>query len=352
MHAAIFPEFNIILLNDYTCIVMKLFSPIILTAVLFVSCEKNKDSDPQFKTETISMGTNSSNDIYYSLETGVISSEARNQWDIAFSTPLQSATVLINEGAGVELYAIEDTSHWAEVPEYTARNQRFNNESDWDSGAFNQFNTGFPNYGWGTYHAGMPNHDVGGDSIYVIKLTDGSYKKFMIRVKLGAGSENIIRWANLDGTMEQTARISTTPYANKNFIHFSIVDHAIREIEPDNWDLLFTRYLIKVPSGPNTYMQYPVTGVLTHPGIETAKVTGLHPDEATDASSIEGYESRADVIGSDWKATDPDNHANIFVIDSISYFIQNEDGTRYQLYFTGYSGFASGSLDFKIKKVD
>ncbi len=331
---------------------MKLFSPIILIAVLFVACEKNNDSDPQFKTETISMGTNSSNDIYYSLETGVIGSEARNQWDIAFSTPLQSATVLINEGAGVELYAIEDTSHWAEVPTYTTLNQRFNDESDWNSGAFNQFNTGFPNYGWGTYHAGIPNHDVGGDSIYVIKLTDGTYKKFMIRVKLGVGSENIIRWADIDGTNEHIARISTTPYSNKNLIHFSIVDNAIREIEPDNWDLLFTRYQTKIPAGPGTFMQYPVTGVLTRSGIETAKVTGIHPDEATDASSAEGYESRADAIGSDWKERDPNNHANMYIVDSVSYFIQKEDGSVYQMYFTGYSSLSEGSLELKMKKVE
>ncbi len=333
---------------------MKILSVIICIAAVFVACEKNNDSDPQFRTETISMGTNSVEDVYYSLETGIISSENRADWDIAFSVPLQTATILINEGAGVELYCVGDTSKWATVPgdALSTKNLRFNDKSDWNTGAFNQFATGFPNYGWGTYHGGTPDHNVGGDSLYVIKLTDGTYKKLIIRAKMGVNSVNIVKWANLDGTQEHIASFSTTPYfQTKNFIHYSLVENALKEVEPDDWDLLFTRYIIKVPTGPSTYMNYPVTGVLSYPGLEIAKVTDVHADDATDANSTNGYEDRADVIGSDWKASDPVTHA-ISIVDSASYFIRKENGSKYQIYFTGYSSLAEGSLTFKINRVE
>ena len=178
---------------------------------------------------------------------------------------------MINEGAGVELYCVGDTNAWESVDENTivGLEPRFNDESDWNAGAFNVNASGFPNYGWGTYHAGNPDHNVGGDSLYVIKLADATYKKFMVRVKLGASGANVIRWADLNGENEMTDVVPTAAYSNKNLIHYSLVNNEIVEAEPDKtaWDLLFTRYVIKIPTGPSSFMNYSVMGVLSNPDV-------------------------------------------------------------------------------------
>jgi hypothetical protein len=313
--------------------------------------EDDDNNGVTFDEVTIEFGTDSANDVYYSLANGEVSTVNRTDWDIAFSVPLQTATILINEGAGVELYCVGDTNDWDVVDANTINGlePRFNDESDWDKGAFNVNASGFPNYGWGTYHAGNPDHNVGGDSLYVIKLTDGTFRKFMVRAKVGTTSANVIRFANLDGSEETIDQFSTSAYVNqKNFIQYSIVDEAVIEAEPDveTWDLLFTRYLILAPSGPGTFMNYPVTGVLSNAGVMVSKVEG-HPEEVVAGS----YSDAANAIGSNWKAVNQQT-MEITIVDSVSYFIQSVDGNTYQLYFTEYGGLDAGTIDFRVREVE
>lgn len=320
-------------------------------ACIAVACEDNdnNENNPAFQDVTVEMGAGSTNDVYYSLTTGEVNTVNRADWDIAFSTPLQGATIIINEGAGVELYSVGDTNDWNDIDEntITGLEPRFNDKSDWDRGAFNLTATGFPNYGWGTYHAGNPDHNVGGDSLFVIKAADGSYKKLLIRVKMGATGASHIRYANLDNSDETVDVIPTLSYVDRNFIHYSLVDKAVVEAEPDmeTWDLLFTRYIVKVPSGPGTFMNYPVTGVLSNKDVSVSKVEG-HPEQI----SAGNYDDATNAIGYDWKVTNQLNQ--VFIVDSISYFIQSVDGNDYQLYFTEYGGLNNGTIDFKVRKVE
>jgi hypothetical protein len=319
---------------------------------LITACENDDNKGISFKDVTIEMGSASANDVYYSLANGEVSTITRSDWDIAFSVPLQTATILINEGAGVELYCVGDTNDWEVVDANTINGiePRYNDESAWDKGAFNVNASGFPNYGWGTYHAGNPDHNVGGDSLYVIKLTDGSFRKFMVRAKVGTTSANIIRFAYLDGSEETIHQISTAAYVNqKNFIHYSIVDETVIEAEPDGdtWDLLFTRYLILAPSGPGTFMNYPVTGVLNNPDVVIAKALGA-PENLTPPTY---YTNTPNTIGSNWKAVNQQT-MEITIVDSVSYIIQSVDGKTYQLYFTEYGGLNAGTIDFRVREVE
>lgn len=328
---------------------------IIAIAIVFTACENDDNSGNSFTDETVSMGANSLDDVYYSLANGEANTITRADWDIAFSVPLQTATILINEGAGVELYCVGDTNYWGSVNENTIDTEepRYNDKSDWSTGAFNLNAKGFPNYGWGTYHA-AGDHNVGGDSIYVIKLTDGSYKKFMVRVKLGATSSNVIRWADLNGDNEVVKSFSTTPYVDKkHFIHYSLVNMEVVEAEPDMtaWDLLFTRYIVRIPTGPASFMNYPVMGVLSNQGVTVAKVAGIPAEKAVENDVTGDYSDEADVIGSDWKESHPVTH-EISLVDSTCYFIKSVDGKKYQLYFSNYGGNTAGSISFKVKKVD
>ena len=186
---------------------------ILLFAVIssiLISCEDNDSPQDPYQEYTISMGNNSEEDVYFSLAQGVANTATRADWDIEFSTPMQSAAIRINEGAGVQLYSVGDTNQWETVVSFDAGNyeELLNDNSDWSNGAFNRTATGFPNYGWGTYHQGNPDHNVGGDSLYVIKLTDGSLKKFMIRSRIGLTGTYILRWADIDGSEEVNTSFS------------------------------------------------------------------------------------------------------------------------------------------------
>ncbi|MBL6730704.1 MAG: hypothetical protein ISP74_07320, partial [Bacteroidia bacterium] len=52
-------------------------------------------------------------DVYYDLTTGNQTSLDRTTWDIGLSTGRMSASIIINENAGMELYVYSnDTNDW------------------------------------------------------------------------------------------------------------------------------------------------------------------------------------------------------------------------------------------------
>jgi hypothetical protein len=324
----------------------------ILTAILLASCKKSKDNNTEI-TVTLSMEPNSSNDVYYSFVNGVANSVVRTDWDIAFSVPLQTASILINEGAGVELYSAGDTNAWAtaDTANLNARSPRFNNKSDWYAGAFNIYSTGGFNFGWGTYYMNL--HNVYADSIFILKLTDGSYKKFSIKNKIGITDAYGLEWSNIDGSGTETTTISVAPDSLKNFVHYSVVNKRVVVAEPDkkNWDLFFTRYIVKVPYGPGLVMNYAVTGILINPLEEGLKVTGVEPENANYTDTTATFTSQADIIGWEWKISDPNTHA-ISIAPNTSYFVKLSDGHIYRIYFTNYGGLADGTITFKTKLVE
>ena len=329
--------------------------PIFLVVVL-AACKNDDDNSSPYSEVTINMESNQGSDVYYSMANGEVNTVDRNEWDIAFSVPLQAATILINEGKGLELYCVGDTNAWASVDANSINGlkPRYNNKTDWTIGAFNLNAAAWPNYGWGTYHQGNPDYNVGGDSMYIIKFPDNSLKKLMIRAKLGANSGNIIRTAGIDGSNEFVDTLSTAPYNDlKNFIHYSLTTHQAVEAEPnmDEWDLLFTRYVEMVPGPGSILMPYPVTGVLINPNVTVAKVVGVAAEQAVETQSVNGYVSTTDVIGYDWKVFDQQSQT-YFITDNLSYFVKSVDGKKYQLYFTGYDGITAGTMTIKVKTVE
>jgi len=325
---------------------------IILPTLFFVSCKK--DSSTIDDTITVDMGTNSIYDTYYSFDKGQVKTIANTDWDIAFSVPVMTASIIISEGAGVQLWCVGDTNAWSKVNQSTINNlqPRYNDKSNWMNGAFNQ-NSVYPfNFGWGTYQ--MDTHNVIGDSIYIIKLTDGSYKKLFIREKNGSADTYVLRWANPDGSHQVDTSISPATYsATKNFIHYSILNKKLIEAEPDKdkWDLLFTNYIVKLQTGPTSFMDQPVVGVLANKDVKLLKVTGIAPENASLSDSTSGFSSQADLIGWDWK-TYNQNTSQYSITADTSYFAKLAGGSIYKIYFTRYIGHATGTIEFKTKLVE
>lgn len=327
---------------------------LLIPAILFSGCDKDNSETPEYKTSDIEMGAHQQDDVYYSFENGEVAAVKRNTWDIEFSVPLQTAAIRINEGAGTQLFIYSnDTADWETVDTADFQWEAiYNDKTDWLTGAFNQNATGGFNFGWGTYDFTVT-HTVWGEYIYIVRLSDQSLKKLFIRKRIGQGDTYEIRWADLDGANQVDASFNPSTYYDiKHFIQFSFADSEVNASEPDmdSWDLLFTRYMTKIPIGSGMEMDYPVMGVLINQSHQGLKVTGVAPEEASYTDNPDGFTNQADVIGYDWKVSDPVTH-EISLAENTSYFVQLQDGRIFQLYFTEYGGDV-GTMKIKTKLVE
>lgn len=327
---------------------------LLFMTILVSSCKKDEDCRCDATEVDVFMGANQVNDVYYSFENGEVASVDRNDWDLAFSVPLRTATISINEGAGVELYKVGDTTVWESVDTSGMGNWTalYNDESNWLHGAFNVEAQGF-NYDWAIYdHSNS--HNVIGQYIYVIKLSDGSIKKLYIIMRNGTTDTYVMRWANIDGSEQVDASFSPAPYADsKHFIHYSLVTNTVIEAEPDmdSWDMMFTRYVTKVPTGPDTEIDYPVMGVLLNQDLAGLEVSGIPAADASYSDSDDGFTDQADIIGWEWKEMDHVSQ-EISIVENTSFFVNKNDLGIYKIYFTAYSGEASGNITFMQQKVE
>ncbi len=327
----------------------------ILTTIIFMlaACNNNETTSKVFKDSSVSLGGNLVYDVFYSFEQGEIARVKRSDWDICFSVPLQTAAIRINEGSGVELFNAGSKNDWENPIISGGRNvtqKLWNEKSDWHVGAFNRYTDPDEvfNYSWGTYNHGTT-YNVDGDSIYIIKLTDGSQKKLFVEKRDGYDNYYKLKWANIDGSNPDSAQVDMT-ISNKNFVYFSILDNSVIEYEPDadTWDLLFTVYKEKIPAG-TSYIDYNVMGILTNLGYTTGKVEDKNPVDACDCDAGTFIET-ADAIGWDWKTFD-NNTQEYTVTSNLSYFVKNTDGKIYQVYFTDFEGSKSGIVSFNFASI-
>lgn len=324
--------------------------------LVFASCESEKTPADKSKLVDIDMGAHQASDLYYSFENGEVLTTERDQWDIAFSVPLQTAAIRINEGVGIRLYiASNDTADWAAIDTsgFDEWEAIYNSSSDWMNGAFNRNATDDPfNFGWATYDF-AETHTVWGEFLYVIRLSDDSYKKLFIRKRIGMTDTYELRWADIDGSNEINTSIKMPQYADKHFIHFSISNNAVIDVEPasDSWDLLFTKYIEILPAGPGIFIPYPVMGVLINQNHQGLEVSGVPVENSNYTDNADGFVEEADVIGWEFKISDPVSHA-VSLADSTSYFVKLLNGDIHKLYFTEYGGEATGRMSFKTEKLD
>jgi hypothetical protein len=301
-------------------------------------------------TDTVLMGAGYNNEVYYSMSAGTKGAVNRKQWDIAFRASRMSASILTNDAAnnnaifltGVELYAYpkSDTSGWATIDTsglYTWKNM-VNSTTDWETGAFDQNQLGHPDYGWGKYNTAS--HNVVGDSLFIIKLRDGSLRKLWIVEKYS--SENIFqfRFANIDGSDDTTVMLDCNPYSTKNFVGYSIITKEIVDFEPvasDQWDILFAKYMYTYPEDG---VLYPVTGVLSNYNTKVNKFEPVAPDYRL--WDLETMDSTRSPIGWEWKYLDAEFIYH--VVDSLVYFVQDQGGNIHKLVFTEFAGSSTGRI--------
>jgi hypothetical protein len=324
----------------------------IFTIIILISCISSIQLSGQNKNtaESLSMGPGYANDIFYSFENGTVKEVIRSNWDIAFYTPKFSAGVMVNEGNGVTLYTYPagDTAAWASVDTAGMASWQpvYNSPTLWEDGAFNVNATGHPDYGWGTYN--MATHNLTGDSIYVIQLADGTFKKLWIVGKQSLANIYTIRYADLDGTNEMNEAIEVAPYENKRFYYFSLANNEEldREPESDSWDMLFTKYMDLTEDNEGNWVPYLVTGATSNVDIGVSKFYPV-ADDFMDWFEMPLDSARLDsaknVVGYDWKSFDMGTFS-WEIADSTVFFVQNYTGDVYKLTFESWEGSSTGNF--------
>lgn len=319
---------------------IKILYPLILILTISLSSATagNRESTP----DTLTMGPGYANDLFYSMSDGLVASVDRAGWDLGFYTSAFSAGVIINEGAGVQLFSYPngDTTEWAtlDTTGLSSWKSVVNSPEVWEDGAFNRGALGHPDYGWGIYN--MVTHSLKGDSLYVINLPEVGYKKLWIVDKISVDNMYHLRYANLDGSNEQNVAVDASPYTSKNFVYFSMTTEELIDREPEgNWDLLFTKYFDFTYDNEGNAVEYLVTGVTSNVNKFTSKYTEVGSDY--DDWSAQAFDSLKNVVGYDWKSFSMATFS-WEVDDSTCFFVQNDLGDVYKLVFTMWEGSSTG----------
>lgn len=295
--------------------------------------------------DEVSVGAGYSKQTFYKLSDGSSISIDNNAWDICFSSAGQiDGGIFINESASstgvpIKLFLAE-TTDWATViegaeglPDSIAL---YNAEENWTEGAFNSVKNvnNQLDYGWGAYNP--QNHTIVGNKIFIVKLRNGSFKKFQV-VKL-SGATYTFKYANLDGTEELEKTITK---GNNPLVYFSFATNDVVATVPTDYDLVFQRYITPLDDGQGGILQYTVTGVLTGPKTEVAKAAEVDVETVKEEDFANAYSALPTLIGHDWKFFD--FTAGWVLPEDLVFFVKTKSGAKYKLVFVDFQGSSNGT---------
>ncbi|HLU84153.1 MAG TPA: T9SS type A sorting domain-containing protein [Vicingaceae bacterium] len=305
-------------------------------------------------SETVSMQAQYQQQVFYSLENGIIKSESATNWEIAFAVSGNGAAgsaILLNEANTTLWNYPGDTSQWNtfDTTNYNTWERLLNTDTSWTNGAFNVYRgaNGMFDMGWGILNP-QNNFWTFGDSLYLVKLANNSFKKLWI-VSLKSGVWEF-KYANIDGSNEQTTTFNKNNYPNRNFVYFSMINNQLIDREPDNttWELTFVKHTDYVfPPG----MYVPVSSIFSNVNVWSAK--GHYTDLATANAATSPqttFTKNINNIGREWKNYSSANGWEVY--DTIAYFVHNLDSTKlFRIVFTGFGGMANGDTYFDMEEI-
>jgi Secretion system C-terminal sorting domain len=292
-----------------------------------------------WKTDSINMAPGITNDVFYSLENSTVKTESSNNWVLALSTTLSTAGIWANHSAGVRIFRTgKHISQWNTITlNDTALEQLFNPDTSWDYGALNAKAAAVYDYGWGVYNT--VTHNVYGDSIFILAQGNNFYQ-LVVDSMLGFTNDYYTRVAPVgmpNFTASSTFKKSPK-FSNSNFIYVRAgamgLSDTAREPAKNTWDLLFTKYITQISNGAGGFIPYPVRGVLSNRGTETARIIGVPVEGVSGNYATYPLNTKINNIGYDWKFF---NGTFYEYPDSLSYLIKSKAGSLWQIDFTGYS---------------
>ena len=220
--------------------------------------------------------------------------------------------------------------------------QMYNSMASWEEGAFGANALGHPDYGWGVYN--MLSHSLNGDSIFVIKLPDESFKRIWV-VNRSATSVYTILYADLDGSNEKEVVIDMAMYADKQFVYYNLRGDSLVDEQPlaANWDLMLTKFT-------HTDINYTVTGFLSNDNVSVSVFNAADSATAADATLADTTEFTDSIsaIGNSWYKL---VGMSIVPLDTIAYFVKNDSGDIYKMQVTYFESGFSGLGRVGIRKM-
>jgi len=304
--------------------------------------------------DQISVGSSYSDQTFYDLETGEKTTIDGDTWDIAFSVfGFQDAGVFINEaapsmGVELELYDLGFEDFDVQVSQADVIDRLYNSDKSWMNGAFNEGRdmSDFTDFGWGFYNPATMSVD--GLKLFAIKLRNGQFLKF--KVEGLAGTKYTFRYANLDGSNEQSVTFDKLDYSGNHMAYFSFASEQMMDLEPAGWDLVYKRYSSPVVAGPDEILNYVVTGILTADGVKVAQADGIDPVTVVESDYSNDYTTDIDVIGFDWKDIDITTFQWSLILDRV-YYVKTKDNNTYKLHFIDFEGSSTGVATFEKTEV-
>ncbi len=295
-------------------------------------------------TVNTSMGTSYADQVYYKLSSQVENAYAANSWDISFlRISAYAFGIRSNDALGIQVFQVANTAdQWnaIDISNQSSWVELRNSETNWDEGAFQQ---GTATYGWGEYN--VSNHHIEGTIIFVIKLEDGSYYKFINEDFYSGYTFKYAKWNTTTNSWETDQRITipNTSNTSNRYNYYSLRNNqdVVAEAPMTDWDFVLRRYVAELSPG----VFYTVTGALHHPSLTIAE----YDDDGgqLDPNSL-NYVEDINVIGYNWKSF---TGASYTVDMNKKFFIKYEDGTIYKLYFTEFEGSSTGNITFKYEDV-
>lgn len=292
----------------------------------------------QETTVNLSLGASYANQVYYKLSTQTQTSVVAGSWDIAFFRASNfDHGIRVNDGIGIEVFeAANQASGWSDVniTNETSWSKLYNSDTDRVDGAFMK---GSATYGWGEYNT--TSHHITGTIIYVLKYTDGSYKKFICEDFFGGYTIKYASWNGSAWGEDKSAVIANSSNTENTYNYFSLQNDTEVLVEPAavDWDFVFTKYFTNV-SGT----KYNVTGALSSDNVTVATATG-------DSTNSLAYSEDINTIGWNWKSL---NSSFTYNVDSDSkFYIKDKDESIYKMYFTQFEGGSTGNLAFNFEDV-
>ena len=320
-----------------------------LFSIALLSVMSTKNIQAQVINDSVSIQAGYTNQTFYSMPNGMLSTVSNTDWDLGFQLRGFAASILINSKNNVHLYrSNKDAIQWSTMTAadttgiLNSAYELFNSDESWDWGAFNNTNDSTNQFdlGWGVYDPAS--HHIIGDSLYFIQLPNGDYKKLWIE-SLQSGTY-YFRHADLDGSNETLDTLFKSHFMSKYFGYFSISNHVEIDREPvyNSWDLVFTQYLALTPS------IYKVSGVLSNDSVNVAKAYPVDVN-GVNANSFP-YNYAINTIGYNWKTYDFGTNSYI-IEDSLIYFVEARNHSVWKMIFTGFGGGANGNYYFNKELV-
>ena len=182
----------------------KFYSLILVTLTSFSSYAQDVAYD------SVSLGADNANMVWYSLSNGEVGTAALADWHIALDVRPMGSTARINGGLGVQLFEYGTLDQWetASLEGWEMSEPQYNDQTDWSNAAFSQGGDGMFDFGWGVYD--VITHVVTSDRTYLLQLADESWKKVAL-LSLESG-EYQLQFANLDGSAETILNINKSDY--------------------------------------------------------------------------------------------------------------------------------------------